>query len=1005
MKNLLILYILLNYISLNAQRCDIVTGIFEIERFEARGEFKAALEVAAEIQLCRTIAPSDRVKLLIAQYKVQRDKYDFRMAETSLKMAKYILEMNGNPLDFEFNFLLAENYADLGNSEAYFAIIPAIKDKVLATSNSNNELLGRYYLASFSNTNKNTQLTQAIKYLQSASMEFEKNSDPPIFYYGNTLRSLGNMYRNAADFDKSIFYYKKGKSFIEEHFPPDHFEIAYYDYAIGAVYYEKMEYEKALEHFLQAHKIWVNLLKPNDRYMRYLNEAMGDMYWELNDPENALLYFNSSIVNEEKVNNDQSEAAITVADSLVNNGNYAAAINYYQEAYKWREKEFGKNNVQTGACKNFVARAIRFSGDTEGALEAYQEAIQILVPEMTQSSWYENPTTSMHVQSHQYLLESLMAKGELLKELFAKTNEISDLKAALETQEVALLLLEELKDSQMSEASREFWTIRTLSLVESSIETAVKLHQFTNDEKYLHDAFNFSERSKALLLLASLYDHEINSFSNVSEAIILKEKELKQSINEYVGNIESEEKRCNDVREKMLSLWKNKLNSLQNEYNLLIKTIKVEYPEYYQLKYDNQIANLETVQRELLDDNSGLISYFTGAKNTYIFFLTKDQISVRMLEDTPALFELSSGLFATVSSLSRLQREPQISFEQFTQIGFQLYSKLLEPELKGNQFSKLIIIPDGQLCYLPFECLLTRKVTSATRDYKSLPYLLKDYAVSFSPSASIKILTENDENTNDDYLGFAPNYDNQEYALESNQRDGIYLENLQYSSQEIEQAAGLFNGKKVTGKAVTEDLIKNNSSKAGILHLAMHGAIEDEHPLLSKLYFNTSAKEDGILHIYEIYNMNITAQLVILSACNTASGKLVRGEGIVSLERAFQYAGSKALLSTLWTVDDAASLKLTDNFLKNIKSGSPKDIALQQAKLQYLATASPEKLPPFYWSSFKLTGNTNPLVQKSNTKYFLMGFGIVSLFFGFIYFRKIRRNTNTALRKKKSVSV
>ena len=171
----------------------------------------------------------------------------------------------------------------------------------------------------------------------------------------------------------------------------------------------------------------------------------------------------------------------------------------------------------------------------------------------------------------------------------------------------------------------------------------------------------------------------------------------------------------------------------------------------------------------------------------------------------------------------------------------------------------------------------------------------------------------------------------------------------------------------------------------------MHGEVEDQHPLLSKLYFNSSEKEDGMLHVYEIYNLNISAQLVILSACNTASGKLIRGEGIVSLERAFQYAGSRSLLSTLWTVDDASSLQLTELFLQNIKSGSSKDVALRDAKLSFIETASPEVLHPFFWSSFKLTGNTEPFIQWSNSNYIYVGLGIISLLLGIFYFGK-RKN-------------
>jgi len=307
---------------------------------------------------------------------------------------------------------------------------------------------------------------------------------------------------------------------------------------------------------------------------------------------------------------------------------------------------------------------------------------------------------------------------------------------------------------------------------------------------------------------------------------------------------------------------------------------------------------------------------------------------------------------------------------------------MLLPELSNIKKQKLLIIPDGKLAYIPFEILLNKEISSNNRDYKSLPYLLKEYAISYSPSASISLLNSNNKNTSNDYLGFAPNYEGEKYSESKKQ-----LSNLFYNDKEVTNASKLFDGNCWIGTNVTEELLKNNSSKAGILHLAMHGEVENESPLLSKLYFNTSEKEDGMLHTYEIYNLNIPAQLVILSACNTASGKLERGEGIMSMERAFQYAGSKSLLSTLWTVDDQSSFRMNELFLENLKAGKPKDIALQEAKLSFLNSATPEKLHPYYWSSFRLTGNTSALKTPSKSIYLIIGISILA-FIVTVYFRR-----------------
>ncbi|PHS63306.1 MAG: hypothetical protein COB12_09790 [Flavobacterium sp.] len=960
------------------QNCDIKLGLIKIEELNIIGSFSEANTIIEELLKCDFITNNKQAQLWIWSYQLNRDSRKSKKAQASLLKAESLIK---EP-NLDFKLLLAESYSLIDDIHHSENILQNIEQDVFNSSRSNSNLKSRYYLINYFNLVSQGYLEKCIQNLQLALAETENQQNIPIYYTANIYKGLGRMYRTNGDFDKSLIFFEKELQILKSHYPPDHITVSISQYHIGNVYYEKLEYQNALDYYLKAHKVWVKSYAQDYVYMRYINEAIGDMYWELGDQENALLYFNLSVLNEQKMNNDDSEQYIIIGDSLVQKGNYQFALNYYESALRFREKTYGKNHILTGACKNFVARAKRSSGNIKGSLDEYQDAINILVEEMTSPSWYENPTKDMKIQSHQYLLESLIAKGELLKELHLKTKETKDLIASLNTFETAIDILEDMKNNEMSESSMVFWTQRTLMLIENSIESAFLLYQITNEEMYLHKAFNFSERSKALLLLSTLSDHNLNSFANVSEEIILKEKDLKNKINEYQGKIKSEEKRCDAIRGKMLDLWQNKLTSLQNDFDLLISEIKEKYPDYYHLKFDIQIANLALIQEQLLDNNTALISYFTGKKNSYVFLITQSNITLRSIEESSELFIKTIDFFNTIRSNKKVQINPQKAFEEYKTIAFQLYKKLLLPELSTLNKQKLIIIPDGKLSYLPFDILLSKEVINNQRNYKSLPYLLKDYAISYSPSASISILAKKDENASNKYLGFAPDYKGEFYS-ESNKK----LANLFYNEKEITFASNIFDGKSWIGNNVTEELLKNNSSEAGILHLAMHGEVEDEHPLLSKLYFNTSEKEDGMLHIYEIYNLNIPAQIVILSACNTASGKLQRGEGIMSLERAFQYAGSKSLLSTLWTVDDESSFKINQLFLEKLKAGKPKDIALQEAKLSFLNTTSPEKLHPYYWSSFRLTGNTSPLKTTSKSICFIIGISILA-FIAVVYFRR-----------------
>ncbi len=973
----ILLLVLLLSISTAAQDCDIDKGKESIFNLNEKGEFEAAMSLSDSLLKCPSISSENEIELYTWQFVLNRNLLKEKKANEAILKAREIRTEKNLPGDFEFRMLLVESSALRGDTIVYNPMLEEIRKIIFNSEENENHLYkGRYYFLI------NYKEGDAFGNLVKALHHFDQLDSIPVFHKGVTLRALGNMSRTRGDFEKSKEYYQRELKIYRDQYPDKHFNVSICNYNLGNIHYEMLEYELALEHYLKVVPVWTERYEKDHRLMKNLNEAIGDMYWELGDYENALVYFNSSVVNEEVINNDVSEVTIKVADSALQTGNYNNALNYYKEAFAWRELTYGKNHTLTAACQNFVGRAIRASGDTEAALNTYQQAIAKLASGVDPDDWYANPDSETEIKSHQYLLESMMAKGELLKELYAVTNDEKDLITAMETQSAAVDILESMKQGRMSESSKLFWTQRTLSLVENSIDTALKLHYLTGKNDFLKLAFEFSERSKALLLLATFDEYENTEFANIPKDVLLKEQQLRFSITEYMGKLESEEKRCAQVRDKMLTLFKNKLEKLQAEYDILMNTMEKDYPDYFHLKFQPQLETLGNIQKALSGESEALVSYFFGEEHGYVFRVSSSDITVRKISNLNNVKEQVAQLFSSLKDSDNFRLNPQKAFESYKTQAEALYEFLLKDELSTRNYSKLVIVPDGILAYLPFEILLTEKTASIKRNYRSLPYLINTHSVSYSPSASIFSKSAQQKNRYDAYLGFAPSYETQATGALREP-----LSNLVYNASEVEFAANLFDGKSYIGGSVSEEKLKNNAENAGIIHLAMHGKVEDEHPLLSKLYFSPSDSEDGILHTYEIYNLTINSQLVILSACNTASGKLERGEGILSLERAFQYAGSRSLLSTLWAVDDAASAQLTQSFLTHLKEGMPKDKALQQAKLAYLKTATPENLHPYFWSSFRLTGNTQQLESGFNRIFLWLGVA-VALVIGLVLARK-----------------
>jgi CHAT domain-containing protein len=216
------------------------------------------------------------------------------------------------------------------------------------------------------------------------------------------------------------------------------------------------------------------------------------------------------------------------------------------------------------------------------------------------------------------------------------------------------------------------------------------------------------------------------------------------------------------------------------------------------------------------------------------------------------------------------------------------------------------------------------------------------------------------------------------------------------TKEEINAIAGLFQTKKLFDQKATETYFKEHAGKFSILHLAMHTIIDNQNPLYSKLVFSSpepSSADDGYLNTYELFSLHLTGQLAVLSACNTGSGKLERGEGIISLARGFFYAGIPSVVMTLWEIEDHSSADLMAMFYENLKLGMPNDVALQHAKIGYLAGAGKLHSHPYFWAGYVCIGKNDPVRYARSWKpfYTVLIIAIILFLITTIYFFINRR--------------
>jgi len=352
------------------------------------------------------------------------------------------------------------------------------------------------------------------------------------------------------------------------------------------------------------------------------------------------------------------------------------------------------------------------------------------------------------------------------------------------------------------------------------------------------------------------------------------------------------------------------------------------------------------------------LKYEVVGEDLYLFAINNDGAYHRNLGGYKPLLELASTFYNKVST----------PFSDLDSLQFlaQELAGILIPSDVNNKVKNLVIIPDEILHFLPFEVLIIDN------------YLLKDYEVSYAESLSLLTTSSQPTRIAKSAL-FAPSYGDfappeqliamrgEEYDLEGAKKEVARIHEIIPSSIFIEDMA-------------SKEVFMKKAVDFDLLHLSMHSIINDEDPSLSFLQFSDQSR-DSELYLQELYTLNLNAEMVVLSACNTGIGPEKSGEGIVSMKRAFKYAGVPSIVSSLWSVPDQATQEIMTEFYRQLRSGVSKSSALQQAKLSFLNTHTPSRLAhPFYWAGFVVDGDLSSLKFSTERGYLFW----VSLFVGII---------------------
>jgi CHAT domain-containing protein/chaperonin cofactor prefoldin len=434
--------------------------------------------------------------------------------------------------------------------------------------------------------------------------------------------------------------------------------------------------------------------------------------------------------------------------------------------------------------------------------------------------------------------------------------------------------------------------------------------------KNFEEAFNYSERARSRAFLDILGSKVQLARSGT---LLEQERALQARISVLQAMIAGE-----GSEESERPGLRRDLDDAQKSYNEFLAEVRKENKEQASLMNVEPLT-LKQV-RELLDPGVTMLEYFVLRQSVFLWVVERDRL--RFVSVPISRTDLVSKIRWFRDKIYQLgEKEESRSYSQ------ELYKLLIEPALPQIRGKDLLIIPHDVLHYLPFQSLMSAEGK----------YLVQDYSIYYLSSASLMQFTKEKRRAN--------RTDEKALALGNpDLNDAAY--DLRFAEREVREIARDYPKSTVlVGAQATKAKVISLSPNNDILHFAVHAQFNQEDPTSSALLLAREGQGDGKLKVGEIFSLNLKADLVVLSACETGLGKVSNGDEIIGLTRAFIYAGTPSIITTLWKVNDQASYELMREFYSNLKT-MKKDQALRQAQLKTMK----EFPEPFFWAAYELTG-------------------------------------------------
>lgn len=809
--------------------------------------------------------------------------------------------------------------------------------------------------------------------------------------------NIGSINLMKGRYGQAIEYYEQALTFIPAETQNVHKAGVYNN--LGYCLFELGEYDRSLLYHQKALEMRRNLLEPTHPALGSSLTNVGNIYYKQGEIDRALNYYNQALnIRKQSLQSDHPEIGQTLMNiGMMHHllGNFAEAEAELGKAlevlisgggekhqfvgdtylnlgitFRKQNKMAAADSVFSLAEKIFIER--KSTGDIisiylqrakmheEYPIKAARFAEKAMITLFAGWNTTERAMILGKVSPSDYhdLLKILKSLAGAQERAYKNLLEEEYLVEALANRKLSVLLLDQMRLNYRSDVSKMFNDELHNEVYEKGLLDAWKLYELNHDAHYAQDAFWFMENSKARVLHTSLVESRARILSGVDSLILETRRDLMSEI-AYLDNVLIA---ADSVEQTNL---RNQLFEVTRDLENLNDSIKDSYPGYHRLIKKTEVAHPYDMMKSLADDEA-IVEYFAGSSDLIIAVIRSNKFSIRRFP----VGSLESNIQSAYRGINKRDKA------KYREAAIKLYSQLIDPIADQiMEVQKLKIIPHGGLWYVPFEALVTGGEDQKLSDAK---YLVKDYVISYHYSSTFIKESAND-NLPSKYslLAFAPvfnkNDEGQEnegalrysdFHMRKDHHD--FLRPLPESLNEVQRIQELFSSKGLSSTVYKfddskEEIFKSESGKHHVLHLATHSFINEEQPKYSGIYFTkpgigrNDLSEDGILFSGELYNLDLNADLVVLSSCESGIGKLSRGEGMLSLSRGFYYAGARQVVYSLWKVYDKSTSSLMQKFYNSLLNENTAEEALREAKLELIKNKTTSF--PKNWAGFVLLGN------------------------------------------------